>query len=499
MNFSFYRSSPAFAFRCFALILLAGTTGLHAADFPVSSGSDFQAALYASAPGDTITLQAGQKFIGSFTLPAKSGDGQITIQSSDSSLNTADWSRVSPDDASRMPAIIGPAYSTVLTFAAGANNYRLTGLEIRPEHGDYSLDLIYMDGTQSDVTLLPHNIEIDHCYIHGDVNAGGKGGIAANGVDVNIHDNYMSDLKSTWQDTNGITVWNSTGPFQIWNNYIEATGVNIIFGGAAPAIDGAIPTHISIHHNHLTKNVNLFGGGFDIKDLLEFKMAKSVWVGYNLFDNCRNDWGSATAIVITPRTEYGAAPWVKDLYLLLEKNFVMNCDRFLAIAGTDSQDGTHIQRTFGVWVKNNAVTDIHQQSITLTDSPQGVWIDHNLLEQEGDIIGLGAGDLSPAYATGFVLSNNIIAFTYWGIQGNGVASGTSALDTYVPGWVASGNVFFGTNHYNTSAQYPGGNNLYSNDGTATASYANAASSVSINIPGLDSITSTDGNPIGPNF
>jgi hypothetical protein len=51
---------------------------------PVVAGADLQAALNSAQCGDTIALQAGATFTGSFTLPAKPCDDQhwITIRTS---------------------------------------------------------------------------------------------------------------------------------------------------------------------------------------------------------------------------------------------------------------------------------------------------------------------------------------------------------------------------------------------------------------------------------
>ena len=58
----------------------------------VRKGGDFQAALEAAKPGDTIMLEAGANFRGAFKLPTKSGNEFITIRTSaaDDKLPPAD-------------------------------------------------------------------------------------------------------------------------------------------------------------------------------------------------------------------------------------------------------------------------------------------------------------------------------------------------------------------------------------------------------------------------
>src|SRR2546428_433039 len=79
---------------------------------------------------------------------------------------------------------------------------------------------------------------IDLCFIHGwdgqtikrGVALNDRGTTGANGV----FNSYLSDFKSTEPitDTQAICGWNGTGPYIIQNNYLEAAGENVMFGGA---------------------------------------------------------------------------------------------------------------------------------------------------------------------------------------------------------------------------------------------------------------------------
>ncbi len=81
---------------CLAAALAAGRA--NASTLTVNAGVDLQAALNKAQPGDTILLQAGATFTGTFVLPAKSGSGaDITIRSSAADASLAGAGR--PHDA----------------------------------------------------------------------------------------------------------------------------------------------------------------------------------------------------------------------------------------------------------------------------------------------------------------------------------------------------------------------------------------------------------------
>src|ERR1041385_7295732 len=77
-------------------ILLIFASAAFGATLVVPAGGDLQAAINSAAPGDTIVLDAGATYRGPFTLPAKSGDSYITIQSSRASEISG---RVSPSQS----------------------------------------------------------------------------------------------------------------------------------------------------------------------------------------------------------------------------------------------------------------------------------------------------------------------------------------------------------------------------------------------------------------
>ena len=116
--------------------------------------------------------------------------------------------------------------------APGAHHWRLMLIEVV---GNGMGDLITLgDGDQTSLTRVPHDLVLDRVYIHGDAAAGQKRGIALNSASTTITGSYISDIKAVGQDSQAICGWNGPGPFTITNNYLEAAGENMLFGGADP-------------------------------------------------------------------------------------------------------------------------------------------------------------------------------------------------------------------------------------------------------------------------
>jgi PKD repeat protein len=242
----------------FALLVVAacGATRASAATIYVAAGADLQDALDAAQPGDTLLLAEGAEFVGNFVLRAKAGDGWITVRTSapDALLPRA-GARIQPAHAPLLARLRSPNASAVLRTAPAAHHWDLRYLELAGNVGGAS-DIIQIgDGSsaQNRLDLVPHHISLGHLYIHGHPVYGQKRGIALNGADVIIRDSHVSDCKAVGQDTQAIGGWNGPGPFLIENNYLEATGENVLFGGADPAIPYLVPTGITVRRNHLSR------------------------------------------------------------------------------------------------------------------------------------------------------------------------------------------------------------------------------------------------------
>jgi hypothetical protein len=480
-----------------ALCLLAVPSS-YAAPIYVHAGDDLQTAINSAQPGDVLILDAGATFNGPITLPSKDGSSYITIQSSALAQLPAGL-RVSPSNASQMPKIIsGAGYDYVLATAAGASYYNLIGLEFRPASTTSYLDTMIKlgDATSSqNSSNIPHHLMIDRCYIHAFPTQSLKRGIGLNSSETSILNSYISSFKLQGQDSQAIAGWNGPGPFHLINNYLEAAGENLIFGGSTPSIPGLIPSNIEIRGNHLTKPLSWQSEGWAVKDLFELKSAQRVVVEGNIMENDWDNVGGYGAVVLTVRNDSGS--WATIQNVDFRNNIVRHAGRGINILGLD--DNQPSVRGHDIRIYNNLFDDINS-SYGYGD---GRWIqvrqmdnlilDHNTVFQTSDILSAyNPGDTS----MGFVMTNNIANYNLYGISGvNTAGSGNLTMSTYFPGGILRRNVMingdrsslsdFQDNYYPSLSQV--GFIDYANQDYRLGSYSDYIS------------LSTDGTAIGANI
>jgi putative Ig domain-containing protein len=303
----------------------------------VNAGGDLQSALNSAHCGDVIHLQAGATFTGRFVVPAKNCDNNhwiiIRTSSPDSAL-PAEGQRATPCYAGVASLVGRPQYSCPnpknvmakvqnptqgdgpFELDAGANYYRFIGLEVtRPAGALGTARLISGNGTTDHVI-------VDRSWLHGLAQDETHDGVGLNGMTyAAVVDSYFSDFHCISRtgacvDSHAIAGGTSNtqdGPFKIQNNFLEASGEAVMFGGGASNLS---PTDIQILNNHFWKPLMWmkgspgFVGGpdgnpFIVKNHLELKNAIRVLVEANLMEN---SWGGFSqtgyGILLTPKNQH---------------------------------------------------------------------------------------------------------------------------------------------------------------------------------------------------
>src|SRR3954470_3470071 len=263
------------------LVLSLSASVASAASVRVPAGGDLQAAINAAQPGDEVLLAVGAVYIGNFRLPVLAGAAYITIRT-ESPQPPVPGERVTPASASQMAKIKSPNASPALSTADGAHHWRIENLEFQATAGGAGDIIALGSGTQTDAVQMPHDLVLDRVYIHGDPVAGQKRGIALNSGYTEILNSYIADIKAAAVDSQAICGWNGSGPYLIENNYLEAAGENVMFGGADPTVWNLVPSDITLRRNTLSKPTAWIGSNWSIKNIVEFKNARRVLVEGNI-------------------------------------------------------------------------------------------------------------------------------------------------------------------------------------------------------------------------
>lgn len=307
----------------------------------VRNGDNLQSALDSASCGDTIELEAGASFVnaGRFRLPKKPCDDAHWIVIRTSAPDQAlppEGTRITPcyagvaslpgrpsyrcDSAKNQMAKIvftGRGGPGPLSFSDGANHYRLIGIEVTREVSPASVVAL----ASPDGPVAADHIIFDRVWMHGTAQDETRRGLFLSGTRyMAVVDSYFSDFHCVARtgscvDSQAIAGGAGDlpmGPFKIVNNFLEAGGENLIFGGDRAT---STPADLEIRHNHLFKPLiwmseqpgfvgGVSGSPFIIKNSFELKNAQRVLFEGNVLEN---SWGGFSqtgfSIVLTPRNQ----------------------------------------------------------------------------------------------------------------------------------------------------------------------------------------------------
>lgn len=480
--------------------------------FTPANSAAFATALTNAALNDIIVLTAGVTYTGPFTLPNKTtGSGWIYIVSSALTSLPAAGTRVAVTDATNMPIIEATSAGvTAISTADIAHHFRFVGIQFKPAAGQFVFQLVTLGNADTSTSTLPHHIIFDRCYIHGDPTVGGRRGVAMNGDSIVVIESYVSDFKENGSDTQALWSYNGNGPFKIHNNYLEASGENVMFGGKGASITNLIPSDITITRNYFSKPLSWVPLTWTVKNLLEFKNAQRVLVEGNIFEN---SWAAAQAgwaILLTPRNDEGVTPWqgVQDITFRLNK--LTNVGQGITGLGRDNVGGSTLilER---ILIENNLILiqNIANEDHRLLQflnaaalsgaGPNNLTIRHNT----GLILSVGGGgtgasqvsEMLGVKADQFDFRDNLLSAGSDGngFFGSGTAAGTPTLVAYYTNYTMLNNAFIqGVGTYPATNLFPTNTTAVGFVNFAGGNYRLTSSSVYHN-------AASDGTDIGANI
>ncbi len=340
----------------------------------VHARDNLQAAINRAGCGDTIELQSGEVFTGAFHFPQKSCDDAHWIIVRTSAPNSAlppEGTRLTPCFAGvaslpgrpdfhcaathnvlarlelREREAIGP-----LLFEPSANHYRFIGLEIT-RAGTLLVSALAIARQNGPVD----HVIFDRVWMHGTGRDETTRAIYLTAMShVAVVDSFFTDfvcVAATGSCTDSQVLGTGggntpSGPFKVVNNFLEASGENILFGGT-PAT--ATPTDIEIRSNHLFKPLiwkpgepGFVGGAsgrpFIVKNLFELKNAQRVLFEGNILEN---SWGGFSqngyAILLSPKNQENRCPVCTVTDVTIRYNRIENVGAVFSLINVRSDAG----------------------------------------------------------------------------------------------------------------------------------------------------------------
>ena len=333
----------------------------------VAAKSDLAAAIDGAKCGDTLLLPAGASFNVN-ELPSKKCDDQhyITVRTDtpDSKL-PPEGTRISPAWAGvaslpgRPPFAQpsnGPAKllaTLVVRRASGAivgDHIRFIGIEwTTPPDADIGR---IVTAEHSDHVIFDRN------WVHpADGREVGHGiGIIHGSRMIAVINSYISGLNCiarTGKCTDATAVGGGSGDdpistLKFYNNFLESSGENILFGGSAAT---QVPTDIEIRRNHLFRPMlwnegqpgytpTASGEPYIVKNNCELKNATRVLLEANLLEN---SWGGFSqtgySILITPKNQASECPICRVNDVTVRFDRIRNVAGVLQIANALAKTG----------------------------------------------------------------------------------------------------------------------------------------------------------------
>lgn len=417
-------------------------------------------------------LAAGERYVGNFILPKKQGVGWITLRSSAMDRLPGDGKRVQPAHATAMPKLIAPNDRPALATAPGAGFYRVMGIEIAPaEDVTYHYGLVELgSGTQTNLNQVPRDLIFDRIYVHGHPRAALKRGFALNSAATVIANSYIADCHVDGQDAQAIGGWNGPGPFKLVNNYLEGSGENVMFGGADARVPDLVPSDIEIRGNHFYKppawrqgEPDFVGPQWTVKNLLELKNARRVWIEGNVLEYSWAHGQVGFAVLLTPRNQDGQAPWSTVEDVTFVNNIVRHCSSGISILAEDDNHPSDLTKR--LLFRNNLFADINPtrfggdgRLLQILSSQRPVV---ELALERNTMLHAGRGntficlDAKGKAVRQFVFRGNLVTRGEYGIHGSR-AMVRAGLEAYCDGFEFTGNLIIGAGGAN---DWPEGNRV----------------------------------------
>jgi len=295
--------------------------------------------------------------------------------------------------------------------------------------------------------------QVHNCDFLGNYTYGGRRGIAVNSPGGIITKSRFRDLHHA-QDAQCIAGWDDTRDLLVEDCFGEASGENVIFGGADALSQDRQPQNIIIRRCTWTKPTYWSSkpSGATVKNCLELKNAKNVLIEDCNFAQSWLDGQTGFCLVLTVRNQDGTNPWASIEDITIRKCVTRDTIGVFQILGVDDTNPSGVMRRVrvehcrfeyrdGTAIQiGNGVEGFDVQDCSFWSANNGKFLGFNNPQRPN--VGLTISD-SDANEGGY------------GIHGDDTAPGQPTLDVYAPDATFS-NVTLWRTAWTNNYPYPAG-------------------------------------------
>ncbi|MGA8271643.1 MAG: putative Ig domain-containing protein [Candidatus Sulfotelmatobacter sp.] len=477
----------------------------------VAAGSDLQDVIDDAKCGDTLMLQAGAVWtvtqqIG-FPDKGCNDSNWITIRTSASDAALPpEGTRMTPCYAGvsslpGRPALScsstenvlakiqwgGENLSGPIVFKDGATHYRFIGLEITKQKAGQFVEAL---ASPSKNSSFDHVI-FDRVWFHGDAaDETTRGILLDGGTYVAVIDSYFTDFHcksmGMCSDAQALAGGNGSlpiGTYKIVDNFLEASGESVIFGGSSGAYT---PADIEIRRNHFFKPMTWLEGQpgfvgvrFVVKNHLEFKNAQRVLVEGNVMEDTWGGFSQAGfSVLVTPKND-GACSVCRVSDITIRYDTISHVGGGFQLADTISATGFYAKEGQRYSIHDVVVDDINaakyaghgvfaqvDTQVKTSDAPllQNLTIDHVTAFPDAELLNIG-GAVSPKM-TNFSFTNSIVNSGEYPVWSTGGTTNCArpdvpltVLDACFSALTFSGNIIIAPPKFYIPSRWPSDNSF----------------------------------------
>jgi len=414
----------------------------------VNSADELQNVLNSVQCGGAVEIQPGV-YTGNYTYSQVCPDGTpVLIYGSNVSSFPAGLT-MPPTPLSNLPVLTTTNNTAPFVIANGASNVYIAAIAFTVANpipnGVYPI-VNMGDSDATTVAQLPSNITFDRVQIYAPDPPGPNGpfvqrGISLNCVNCSIINSAIWNITNNCMDTQAISIDNTPGPVLIYNDYVEATGEDIMLntkecqsGYCGSGIPNVIPSDVTVGRMHFHKQLAWMNepagcvpGGepqcYNVKNDFEIKHGQRVFVYDSIFDTTFAQAQEQSIIINC----WASGPYVCN-DVTFQNLLVEHSPQVFAFSGNGSSSTAQrvlARNILGVDINGGAYAapgTTGRGYFFEAQNTGNVTLDHNTVINEPPLYMNGSffGDAPPSTNPSFTYTNNI---QYGPLMSNGSSPG----------------------------------------------------------------------------